>query len=78
MFHPSILTGKRAEFRLGERIDIAVMTLLQPLFFGTLARYKPMLVHVLAAAMVNAVRQADGGPAVQVHTYAEIKELAAR
>ena len=78
VFHPSILTGKRAEFRLGERIGIAVMTLLQPLFFGTLARYKPMPVHVLAAAMLNAVRQADGGPAVQVHAYAEIKKLAAR
>ena len=53
IFQPSILTGGRTEFRLGERIGIGVMTLVAPLMRGSLADYRPMASDVLARAMIN-------------------------
>ncbi len=39
IFRPSMLGGKREEFRLGEQIGTWIMRLFQPLFIGKLKRY---------------------------------------
>ena len=71
IFHPSILTGPRQEKRMGERIGIAVATVLAPLLP---AKYKPMPHDVLAAALLRSCFVAQGG----THSYAMIRELAGR
>lgn len=69
IFHPSILTGPREEKRGGERIGIAVMSVLAPLLP---ARYRPMRYDVLAQALLNSIGQPSG-----TRTYRAINELAA-
>ena len=49
-FRPTLLTGPRDEFRLGERIGQAVGDLLGPL----LGKYRPIAAEQVANAMVNA------------------------
>ena len=71
---PGILTGPRREFRLMERIGIAVMKLTSPLMVGKQAKYRPMPHDVLAKAMINATR--DPEPGVHIHTYREIVAIA--
>jgi len=53
IFQPSILTGGRQEFRLGERIGIGVMTAIAPLMRGSFEDYRPMPSDILAHAMLN-------------------------
>lgn len=50
---PSVLLGKRKEFRLGERIMIAVMKLMSPLLRGKLLKYRPIQAEAVARAMIN-------------------------
>lgn len=69
IFQPSILTGPRKEVRTGERIGIAISSLLSPLLP---AIYKPMPHDVLAKALLNAAFQRKGG----MHTGREIRALA--
>jgi len=49
-FRPTLLRGARDEFRLGERIGLAVGDLLGPL----LDRYRPIDADVVATAMIKA------------------------
>ncbi|HUJ86631.1 MAG TPA: NAD(P)H-binding protein [Burkholderiales bacterium] len=49
-FRPTLLAGPRDEFRLGERIGLAVGDLLGPL----LGKYRPIEADVVAAAMIKA------------------------
>jgi len=49
-FRPTLLRGNRTEFRLGERIGLAVGDLLGPL----LDRYRPIDADVVATAMIKA------------------------
>lgn len=75
IFQPSILTGERKEFRLGERIGIGVMSVLAPLMRGPLSDYRPMRSDVLARAMINAsMTVAPTG--VRVLRYREIAAAA--
>ena len=53
-FRPSLLLGERVEFRLGERIGMAVAALIAPLLVGRLRRYRPIEADAVAAAMVYA------------------------
>lgn len=69
IFQPSILTGPRIEKRLGERIGIAMMTVVAPLLPP---RMKPMPHDVLAHALINATGIAIGG----THRYTEIRAMA--
>lgn len=69
IFQPSILTGPRKEVRTGERIGIAISSLLAPLLP---AAYKPMPHDVLAKALLNTAFQRKGG----THTGREIRALA--
>jgi len=69
LFHPSILTGPRQEKRTGERIGIAVATLLSPLLPD---RYKPMPHDVLAKALLRSTQVTQSG----THSYRSIRSLA--
>lgn len=55
IFRPSILTGKRKEFRLGERIGIAIAKFVSPLLIGALKKYRPIEAKKVAKAMVKIV-----------------------
>lgn len=50
---PSLLTGPREEFRLGEKFGIILMKALSPFFIGKLKRYKPIPAEKVASAMIN-------------------------
>ncbi|OQY96611.1 MAG: segregation protein B [Sphingobacteriales bacterium UTBCD1] len=66
---PSVLLGKRKEFRLGERI----FTPLARIFSFLLPpKYKPVQANVVAKAMVAAAKKADEG--VHVWEYREMRE----
>jgi uncharacterized protein YbjT (DUF2867 family) len=52
-FRPSMLLGKRSEFRFGELIGKVVMQLLSFLFIGKLKRYKAIHVNQVANAMIK-------------------------
>jgi uncharacterized protein YbjT (DUF2867 family) len=51
IFRPSLLRGKRAEFRLKEEIANYVSFLMTPLFLVGLRRYKPVEISRVARAM---------------------------
>lgn len=71
VLRPSLLTGDRQEFRLGERIGGAVLGVLSPLMVGTLGRVRPVAADQVALAMAHAVREARDG--VQVLESEQIR-----
>lgn len=61
IFRPSILLGKRAENRPGEKIGQVVMTLFSFLLLGSLKKYKPAKASMVAAAMIRQAKRAVKG-----------------
>lgn len=61
IIRPSILTGLREEFRLGERLGIAVMMLISPLFFGKLKKFEPIQAKTVANAMLKIAHNKKNG-----------------
>ena len=57
ILRPSIIIGKRPEFRLGETIGIFFITVFGPLFFGNLKKYKGVRAGAIASRMVIAANQ---------------------
>lgn len=53
IFRPSMLGGKREEFRLGEKIGTFFMRLFQPFFIGKLKRYAIISGEKVAKSMVK-------------------------
>lgn len=53
IFRPSMLGGKRNEFRLGEQVGIVLMRLFSPFFIGKLKRYAIISGKKVAQAMVQ-------------------------
>jgi len=53
ILRPSIITGKRSGFRLGENIGILFAKILSPLMLGPLKKYKPIKTKVLVKAMMK-------------------------
>jgi len=51
IYQPSILAGNRKEFRLGERIGLAVMKLIDPLLPGKYKKYRSIAAETVAIAM---------------------------
>ena len=51
IFRPSLLTGLRKEYRMGERIAQNLMRVFNPLLMGSLKQYKPIDGMVVAFAM---------------------------
>lgn len=52
VFRPSLLLGKRNEFRLLERLSESLASLLSFLFIGPLTKYKPINASDVALAMI--------------------------
>jgi uncharacterized protein YbjT (DUF2867 family) len=64
IFRPSLLLGERSQFRLGERIAMAVAPLMTLVLFGRLRRYRPIQAADVAHAMVRIAHEAPRGPNV--------------
>lgn len=64
ILRPGLLLGKRAEFRFGERVAMAVVPLAHPFLVGRLRRYHSIQARDVARAMVNIAREAPRGPNV--------------
>jgi len=64
IFRPGLLLGKRAEFRLGERIAMYLAPIAQPLLVGPARRYRSIPARDVADAMVRVAREAPRGPNV--------------
>jgi uncharacterized protein YbjT (DUF2867 family) len=73
ILRPSLLTGKRPEFRLAESIGIAVAPALDLLTLGGLRRYHSIKAETVGRAMVGAARQGSAG--TFVYEYREIARL---
>ena len=52
ILRPSILTGQRKEFRLGEKVGIGFATLFAPLMIGNLRKYRLIKAETVARAMI--------------------------
>ena len=53
IFRPSLLLGKRQEFRLGERVGEVVMKVLKPAFKGPLKKYRAIEAKQVAYSMMQ-------------------------
>jgi uncharacterized protein YbjT (DUF2867 family) len=73
IFRPSMLLGKREEFRLGETIAKPVSQAVSFLLMGTLSKYKPIYANSVARAMIAATKKQKNG--VEVYEYDEMKRL---
>lgn len=71
LFRPSLLLGRREEFRFGER----VAALFLPWFSALLGKYRPVHGRTVAAAMIRAAK--SGGPGVRIHESSRIREMGA-
>ncbi len=74
ILRPSLLVGKRTEFRLGEAIVMALAPALDLLAFGRLLRYHSAQAELVGRAMVGAARQGKTG--TYIYEYGDIKRLA--
>jgi len=74
LFRPSFLAGDRLGSRTGERVGVAVAKALDFALVGSLKKFSPVDVDVLATAMLRAARRAQ--PGVHVYEYEQILELA--
>ncbi|HEY7404274.1 MAG TPA: oxidoreductase [Candidatus Angelobacter sp.] len=75
ILRPSLLIGKRPEFRLGESIAIKIAPALDLAALGPLRRYHSIRAEILGRAMVGAARQVANG--TSVYEYDEIMRLSA-
>jgi uncharacterized protein YbjT (DUF2867 family) len=76
IFRPSLLLGKRSEFRLGERIGIILGKITAPFYVGAATKYKPVQVSMVAAAMIEAALQKKEG--IHVYEYPQMLSLVNR
>ena len=75
IFQPSMLLGKRKEFRLGERIGQKLISTFSFLLSGRLKKYRGIPGIVVAKAMVAAAKQS--APGKHVYLYNDMLRLAA-
>ena len=61
IFRPSLLLGNRQESRPGEKIAQVVMPVFSFFLIGKLRKYKPVQARDVAAAMINAAKNAKPG-----------------
>jgi hypothetical protein len=74
IFKPSMLTGDRKEFRLGERVTLALCKILPFVFIGSIKKYKPIKTIDVAKAMYKTTLNKNKG--TYVHEPEEIHKLA--
>jgi uncharacterized protein YbjT (DUF2867 family) len=70
ILRPGQLTGDRTEKRMGEKIGLSVMTMLNKL--GILKKYRPIHASQVAKAMINAASKTKS----EIYTLQEVHELA--
>lgn len=70
---PSILMGKRSEFRFGERVGILFARILSPFMIGPIKKYRPIKARTVARAMI---KLANSTPTKTIYQSHELKELA--
>jgi uncharacterized protein YbjT (DUF2867 family) len=73
IMRPSMLLGKRSEFRLGENIGQAVIRSASFLFFGSMKKYYPVQAGDVAQAMIEAAKEKR--PGINVIQYEEMMQL---
>jgi len=76
IFRPSLLVGKRKEFRLTEKLAGFLMTLVSPLMIGPAKNYRPMPMDKLAQVMASAMDMPANK--VQIVENKQIEEPAKR
>lgn len=64
IFRPSFIAGPRKESRPGERIGLAIFSLLSPLFIGPLKKYAPIQAEFIARAMLRTAQKNEQGTKV--------------
>jgi uncharacterized protein YbjT (DUF2867 family) len=74
IFRPSLLLGRREEFRLGERVMIPLAPALNLFMMGGLKRYRAISAARVGKAMVAAAKR--GGQGVLIYHYDQIVALA--
>lgn len=75
IFRPSLLLGKREEFRLGERVAQVLIKAASFLLIGAWRKYKPIEAADVAKSMVAAANREIAG--VYMYEYDEMKMLSA-
>jgi len=73
IFQPSMLLGNRNENRPMEKIGIKLFTVLNPLFFGGLNKYKGIEGKNVAKAMNNAAK--NNSEKVKIYQWSEMNSL---
>jgi uncharacterized protein YbjT (DUF2867 family) len=74
IYQPSLLTGKRKEFRLAEKLATVVMKVLNPLLLGSLQKYRSIPAGTVAKAMYCQSLNKEEG--IFSHPSNHIKQLA--
>jgi uncharacterized protein YbjT (DUF2867 family) len=74
IFRPSLLLGKRTEFRLGEVLVTEPARALSPLMMGHAKKFRPVPASDVARAMVHAALRPP--PGISVYEYSDIVQLA--
>ena len=75
ILRPSLLIGKRAEFRLGEAIGMKIAPVLDLLTFGPLRKYHSMQAEIAGKAMAAAAKSGKTG--ILIYEFDPIVTLAA-
>jgi uncharacterized protein YbjT (DUF2867 family) len=75
IFRPSLLLGKRGEFRPGEWVMVPLAPMLNLAMWGGLRRYRAIAAATVGKAMVAAAK--TGSTGTSIHEYDEIVRLAA-
>ncbi|TLP79146.1 NAD-dependent epimerase/dehydratase family protein [Maribacter sp. ACAM166] len=74
ILRPSLIGGKRNERRIVEKIGLVVFKIIEPLFIGSLEKYKLINAECIAQAMVNLANSARN--AEVIITSNDIKQVA--
>lgn len=75
ILRPSLLVGKRAEFRLGEKAVMTMAPALDLLTIGPLRKYHSLKAETVGDAMVRIARQGNSG--IHIYEYSDIVRLTA-
>ena len=73
IFRPSLLKGKRAEFRLGEEIGNALSLLMTPVFYLGLRKYQPIEIEKLARALYRTSTDESTGDKLRIYENDELQ-----
>lgn len=73
---PSLLIGKRKEFRLGEQLGALAAKLINPLLIGPYKKYRPIQMQAVANALTEVIRTDQNG--IRIIESDQIEEIATR